>query len=90
MAKKLKQNLGNHGTNNKCQITAMDLVNKVTGDDHVLNERSRTTEDEIKGNTLIYMNKTQPEYYEYFQGEHGTKEYELGYDILKYDYELPF
>ena len=53
MAKKLKQNLGNHSTNNKCQITAMDLVNKVTGDDHVLNERSRTTEDEIKSNTLI-------------------------------------
>ena len=66
MAKKLKPNLGNHGTNKKSQITAMDLVNKVTGDDHVLNERSRTTEDEIKGNTLIYMNKTQPEYYEYF------------------------
>ena len=65
-AEKLKANLGNHGTYKKRQTAALEVVKKITGDGHVLKESNHTTYDKIKGNTRIYINKIQPECYEYF------------------------
>ena len=47
MAENLKADLGNHDNNKKCQTTALDVANKVTGDGHVPKESSHTTEDKI-------------------------------------------
>ena len=54
-------NLENHGTNKECQASALDVTNKVTGGEHVLEENSHTTEHKIKSNTHIYINEAQPE-----------------------------
>ena len=49
----------NHGTNKKHHTTTLDEAKKVTENGHVLKESSHTTEDKIKGNTHIYINKMQ-------------------------------
>lgn len=68
-----RANLENHGANKKSQTTAFNKSNKVTGGEHVLKENSHTTEDKMKGNTHLYINKAQPEY---FEKEHITRVYE--------------
>ena len=65
MAEISEANLENYSTNKKHENIALDVANELTGDGRVLKESSHPTEDKIKGNTLIYINKTQPEYYEY-------------------------
>ena len=40
--------LRNHGTKKMRQVTALDVVKKVTGDGHVQKENKHTAEDKIK------------------------------------------
>ena len=52
-----RANLGNPGENKKHGITAVDAENKVTGDGLIPKENGNATENKIKGNTHIYINK---------------------------------